>query len=201
VEEPPLADDEGPGWVVDGREPDNTKRSHDFALALSLPVLDRKLAFGVGGALSRTNHDRFETAWIGDADVGAATRPVEWATIGVSGRNLLPFAETDDLPLAVIAAVELDSEGLGVVAVEIEQRLAPDDGSRTLVRAGVGKDFSRFDARAGWRWDGPRSAHSLAIGLGIDNSQGSFDLGLEVPLGRALDVRSLVAIAGVRIRT
>jgi hypothetical protein len=194
VEEPEFSSEDLPGWVVVGETPTNVKRYHDIQLALAAPALNRKLSLGLGGNLSFTQHDRGGGGREGDLDVGAAYQPLPWLTIGASGQNLLPVEWGH--PLDVGLGVHLADEGIGELAVEVEQRFEAEPG--TAVRAGFMKPLGELELRSGWRRESD-AAMGVGWGLSWGNEQGAVDYAMEIPLGGKLTFGAIVHRVGIRI--
>jgi len=175
---PAYTDDDLPGWVVDGELPPNFKRYTEFQGAVSYPFLDRDFVIGVGGTVATYDNDRDGTGWTGNVDVGLAGRAGEFVTMGLVGRNLLPFDSPRDTPTGVLAGVRLGDPRIG--GIEVDGGAQFDGGITPDVRAGgeVVADIVRI--RAGWNMT---DQHAITGGLGFFNEAGGFSYGIRVPVG------------------
>ncbi len=201
VYEPPLTDDDIPGWYAEGTTPSNFKRYHDIHLGAAVPVLDRKLSFGINGAVSITEHDRQGQDILGNLDFGMGARPTPWLTIGVVGRNLIPIKDQPEFPMAVMAGVRADDEAIGAVALDVNVNVQNFEVPPVSVRFGLEKTIASVaDLRLGYHWEGPQDAHRLSAGLGAHNDKGSVDFGFDMPL-QNIELKALVLRLGIHIKT
>jgi hypothetical protein len=199
IHEPALTDDDLPGWFEDGETPSNVKRYHDIAVGVALPFWERRVSLGVGGVVSFTDHDRHDPSIVGNLDVGTAFAPLEWLTVGVVGRNLLPLGQRSELPLALLGGVRLAHEDIGAFAFELDERLGAVDSRRLSIRVGAEKSIRSLDLRAGWH-DENGEFSAITWGLGAHNEQGSFDYAMEVPLEGPFRFEALLFRLGICIR-
>lgn len=179
---PALSTAELPGWNVPGQEATNRKRYDDLALGLAFPFADRRLALGLGGAVSFYNHDRQGKGITGNATAGFAWRPDDRVTVGLTGRNLLPVNSPGRDP-ELLAGVWVGDEEIGALMLEGGARF--DRGAPLLLAAGGEVELgSAARARLGWRLDDGR--HRASLGFGFGTPDAGLDLALQAPID-ALD--------------
>lgn len=179
----PLFPGETPGWTVPGMAPSNQKRTDDFALALAVPLLDRKLSIGLNGALSLYNHDRLgKGAWF-NAGVGVAARPFDWLILGASARNVLPFDGLGDRPLQATGGLRLQDTSIGAVEVNVGWTDIEGREPWTLAVGAEKTLGSMAHLRAGFRQDGPLDRRDVTFGIGLGGGGGSLSWGIAVPIG------------------
>jgi len=201
VYEPELADADLPGWYDEGTTPSNFKRFHDIHLGMAVPLLQRKLSFGVNGGMSITEHDRQGQDIHGNFDFGIGAQPTPWLTIGVVGRNLIPLKEQRDYPMAVLTGLRASNDAIGAVALDVNVNVQDFSVPPVAVRLGLEKTFASVaDLRVGYHWEGPENAHRLAVGLGAHNDRGSVDFGADMPL-QDVQLKEVVLRLGVHIKT
>jgi hypothetical protein len=193
---PPITETELPGWWEPGVEIPNHKRLHDFAAGLAVPVLGRRLSFGLGANVSYFDHDREGTGWTLDGHAGIGARPIDPLVLGVAVRN---FAPTElDRPLSVRGGVRVQSGLLPAVEVDAEWRDSPALGMPLWLGAGVEVPIRQGRVRAGWNrdpylqdalHDGLQpglqeggGVHSISIGVGYEEGGAAIEYGLVLPL-------------------
>lgn len=188
---PPLTDVDLPGWGVAGEEITNVQQHHDITGAIAVPVLGRRLSFGVSVAASYTDHVRQGNAWRWDGHVGAGYRLSDALSFGVAGRNLLPTAGS--LPPELLAGARVRTE-----AFQAELDGGWQEGAPALLAAGVEKSLGATGrVRGGWRYEG--GVHALAFGLGFKGSGGAIEYGLSLPLDGKVRFASTTHVFSLRI--
>jgi hypothetical protein len=195
---PPLTDSQLPGWIVEGDTPTNRVRGHDLDLSLAMPLLERKIAFGVGGSFQYVKHERLGAVVDGDVDVGFMARPKEGVAFGLMGRDLLPLKSFDH-PARVGAGVWLGSDEIGGFALDASYRVAQGDGSPLDMAAGFERLIGGAAMFGGWHWDGRYEWHAASIGAGWHQEGTWLDLALEVPFAQPFDPRFATFRLGVRL--
>lgn len=175
--EPALRVEELPGWQVPGQGVTNRKRYHDVAVALGIPMADRRVSIGLGGALSFYDHDRQGKGVSGNLTAGMGFRPDEHVQIGLVGRNLLPV-ESPGRELELMGGLWVGS--LGVAGLSAEGGVQLDGASPLLLAAG-GEVWAGEGAaiRGGWRLED--AVHHGTLGFGVGPPLTSLDLALQVP--------------------
>ncbi|MEZ4321217.1 MAG: hypothetical protein R3F61_27325 [Myxococcota bacterium] len=179
---PPLTEEELPGWAVPGVELTNHKRTHDLGFALGAPFFENRFVVGLGGSLAFYNHERSGKGTTGNMSAGLAYRPDPHVAIGLSGRNLLPVrAGASDRPMELLGGLWLGENG--VAALSLEGGARPESSKPLLLASGIEVNASEAAAmRAGWRLqDG---VHNLALGAGGGTTDGSVDIGIVAPANR-----------------
>jgi hypothetical protein len=182
VDDPELAVEELPGWIPIGTPISNRRVFHDVTLAAAVPLLDRRISFGVNGTVSIFDHDRLGNGLTGNLDTGLGIRPVDFFTLGLAGRNLLPIAAQTDRPATLSYGLRLGTAELGGIEVNMDQILEDTDGAPWELAAGLEKAAEAVQVRGGWRYDGPESRHWLTLGLGAGSSSGSLGYSIALPL-------------------
>lgn len=198
LQNPPLTDSELPGWIVEGSTPTNHQRGHDADLSLAVPLVDRKLSFGIGASFQLLKRERLGSVPDGDVSVGFASRPTEAFAFGLSGQDLLPLKSTDH-PARVAAGLWLGSEDLGGFAVDGSYRVIDGDGSPLDMAAGFERKFGGAAVFGGWHWDGRYQWHAAALGVAWHQEATWLDLAVDVPFARPFDGRLAVFRLGVRL--
>lgn len=188
---PALSVDELPGWAPPGAEIPNMKRYHDITAALSIPVADRRLSFGVNGTLSIFQHDREGSGTSGNMDVGIGARPVDWLVLGAAGSSLLPQNTLGDRPPTVAGGVRVRDPELGHLEADVTWVSEVVADRLPLVLAGGGEVQIRTAfLAAGTRIDGPEERTDLTWGVGLGSPTGSFEYGMAIPLNLGEDTVS-----------
>lgn len=192
-----------PGWVPSDETPVNSRQIHDITFGLAAPFFDRKLSIGLNGTLSIFKGDYVGSGVTGNIDLGAATRPVEWVTVGFVARNLLPIADQADIPTALALGVRGGKEDMILAAVDAQVRTEQVVTSPWSVRAGLEGTIKFAKLRAGWDWDGDRGWHQISWGLGLgDIKIGSIDYAMQIPLtGSAFVFADVTHTVSLTIRT
>lgn len=198
LQNPPLTDSELPGWVVEGSSPTNNQRGHALDLSVAVPLLERKIAFGLGGSFQLLKHERLGSVPDGDLNVGFSARPSDGVAFGLSGRDLLPLSSFDH-PARVALGVWVGSEDLGGFDVDASYRLVEGDGSPLDMAAGFERQFGGAAVFSGWHWDGRYEWHAASLGMGWHQESTWLDLAVEVPFPRPFDARVAVFRLGVRL--
>lgn len=183
--EPPLTEDELPGWVVPGGDIPNHRTSHDLSIGAGVPFAQRRVSVGLGTTIGWYRHDRSGSGWRFDLDAGLGARPVEALTIGVSARNFLPMRD-EDRPAELLGGVRLDPTKS--FAVEADVTFLPQSTAALPVNvaAGVSGEVQVVALRAGWRRDGEGGVHSVAAGLALLGPGSALEYGVSVPVTGAI---------------
>lgn len=175
---PPFQEHELPGYSVAGQELTNKKRTHDFAAALAIPLLDHRFSFGLGGSFSYFNNDRQGKGVTGNVHLGLAFQPHEAVNVGLSARNLLPVVDPSlARPLEFLGGVYVGDRAIGGIAIEGGAR--PEFSQPLVLAAGAEVFPSKAAVRAGWRYES--GIHNLTVGTGGGTDEGRVDLALLVP--------------------
>lgn len=188
---PAISAEDLPGWVPSGDEVSNTRRDHLLAAGLSLPLLDRRVALGIGGGLSLYNNDLGGTGTVGDLDAGVAAVPVEGMSVGVSARDLVPFNHELDAPPSFVAGAEVAGK---IGAIAAEGGLSTGAAWAPIVRGGAELRAALLRVRAGGAMVG--SDTSFGWGLGVENDAGGLEYAMTVPIGGGPWTHSI----GLRLR-
>lgn len=175
--------DELPGWAPTGETLRNSKQTHDITVALSAPFVDRKVAIGLNGTLMIFDGQYVGKGVSGNLDVGFAARPIEFFSVGLVGKNLLPIKDQADIPSAIGLGVRGGKDDLIVGMVDFNTRLEQVTGSRFDVSAGIQGTIKKLvDLRGGYAWDGDIDRHAATWGLGLHSKVGSIDYGMHIPV-------------------
>ena len=212
--EPPFSNADLPAWVVSDVEPRNRKRFQDFAGAIAVPMLDRRLSVGIGGVLTQFDHDQQGSGSRFDMHAGLGIAAAEWLTLGASVRNFIPLA-SQDRPLQVLAGIHLQDEGnvafeanlgrawvapggLLVALGDIATRRV-EDPSPWTVAAGIDKTIGGAQLRAGGSWVGPSRRGFATLGIGtVDEGNGGIEYAVVVPVTGDVDLGSTIHQISVR---
>jgi hypothetical protein len=174
---PPLTEADLPGWQAEGQELTNIKQFHDLAGAIAVPILERKVSFGVAVSGTYYDQERQGSGWWWNGHLGAAYRPIEALTVGVVGRNLVPSTPAARDP-EVLGGVRAVAKGVLIAELDGGWRRGQAD---PLLAAGLEKSVGGQGAlRAGWRFEG--GEHAASFGLGWNDDSGSIEYGVVVPL-------------------
>ena len=178
-----------PGWIADGDEIENKRRSHDVALALAIPFGKRQVgegeeapplfSFGLEGDLRLLQHARLGDHLAIDPGVGFAWRPTLALVLAASGTGLVPGGDAGSLP-TVHGMVGAFDPKLGRVGVETA--FAVGEAVAWSLRVGAEKAFDEKGAfRVGWHREGDTERQAFSIGGGLTSTAGDVDLALELP--------------------
>lgn len=175
----PPTDEELPGWVpVDG-EITNVKWVHDFVGSVSVPMFDRRVGVGLTFAPRYHEEDLNGNGWTFDMHGGVGVRPIEWLTVGIATRNVLPWGPNyGDAEIG--GGVLVDADRLDV---QSDIRWRPEIDTVPLL--GAGAEFLASNVvlvRAGWRLDETQLSW-LSAGIGYGEQGAGIAYGLAVPLG------------------
>jgi len=193
---PELETSELPGWKIPGQEIENTKRFHEFTLALSVPLVRERVALGVNGAMSLYNHDRQGRGIEGSADVGLGLRPLRWLSIGLVGENLLPLE--NERTAGGQAGIRVFDETVGAIEVDGGYRHAENDGLGFGLGAEKNAGMSRL--RLGYEIDLPEMAQRASWGIGLVGEGGSFEYGMAIPVGGGEGLAGLVNQLSIHLK-
>ncbi|HMV66332.1 MAG TPA: hypothetical protein PKA64_05740 [Myxococcota bacterium] len=199
---PPFLPEELPPFAVTGEEPENKKQRHDIELSLSVPLLDRRLAFGLGGNLLIYNQTWNGKGVTGNLAAGVAARPIDELSLGIGFRDLLPIAEQPDRPATMNVGARGGVEDIVVASGELGYRLEKGEGSPLTGRLGVQGTIDFVQARAGWTWDGPLQTHLVTWGIGASADAGSIDYAMQIPVNQpGLRFADLIHTLTITLRT
>ncbi len=172
-----------PGWAPTGEALRNRKQTHDITVALSAPFVDRKVAVGLNGTLMIFDGEYVGKGVSGNVDVGFSARPIEFFSVGLVGKNLLPIKDQAEIPAAIGLGVRGGKDNLFVGMVDFNTRLEQVAGSRFDVSAGIqGTIKELVDLRGGYAWDGDINRHAVTWGLGLHSKVGGIDYGMRIPV-------------------
>lgn len=198
--DPPLTNNELPGWSLPGEELANRRRQDDFTLGLGVPLLGRRLSLGASVLFSRFNHDRDGKGSTADVHVGIGVRPVEWLTVGAGIRNLAPIPSPQDRPLSWVAGARLEATRAAIEGNvwSSTDPLAPSSWS--IAAGGEVSPTVGTRVRLGMFRDGPLQRTRLTAGFGLVSERGGgLDYALMVPVaGQELRPGTLVHQIAVR---
>lgn len=209
--EPTLA--ELPGWIADGDEIVNRRRTHEGVVTLAIPLGEGeddgppKFAIGLEGDFRLVQHDRLGDHLAVDPGFGLGFRPKPWLSITASGTGLVPGGAFGADPTAHVGLGVFDSK---VGRVGAEGAVAFGDTIAWTARFGAEKVFAEKAAvRLGWHREGATGRSALSVGGSVMATTGAFDLALEVPTGPRLDgetggawfARGFSVRVGVRLKT
>ncbi len=199
IADPPLTADDMPGWFAPGDPIANRKRSHEVSLALAVPVLDRKLSFGLGGAVIARNDDRGGQVITGTLDAGFAWRIDERWSVGLAGRNLIPTLAKVP-PAGVTAGLYFREEHVGAWALDIDWQATGDPRFPLSFRAGGEVRTSAVRTRLGYRFEGADLMSWIVPGLGVENDVGGIEYALSIPVSGSTRWRDLLHTISARAR-
>ena len=206
--DPPLLQNQLPGWSLPGEQLENRRREDDFTLAFGVPVLGRRLSFGTSVLFSRFNHDRDGSGSTADLHAGVGFRPFDGLTLGLGVRNFVPVESTQDRPLSWVAGARLESPadrdtGVRRVALEANLWSSTDPFAARALSIAAGAAVAPSDAlrvRAGVFRDGPLQRTRLTMGLGLATRRGGgLDYAMLLPIaGQPLKGNTLVHQIAIR---
>lgn len=179
--DPVLEDADLPGWTVPGAEITNRKRFHDFAGGLAVPVLDRRIGFGLGFVAGLYDHDRQGSGWTFDLHAGAGLRPVDWLVLGAAVRDFVGGQE-QDRPLSVVGGLRLEAPEAIAVETNATWTDAYTTGLPVTLAAGLELPVDAARFRMGWRRDADVGVHSVTAGLGWEREGAGIEYATRVPL-------------------
>lgn len=172
-----------PGWAPTDETLRNSKQTHDITIALAAPFMDRKLSVGLSGTLRIFNGEYVGKGVTGNMDVGFTARPVEFFSVGLVGKDVLPLADQSDTPSIVGLGVRGGKDNLFVAMADFNVRLEQVNRSRFDAAAGVqGTIKELIDIRGGYAWDGDLAHHAATWGLGLHSKMGGLDYGMQIPV-------------------
>jgi hypothetical protein len=192
---PPLSQDDMPGWVAEDENVENVRRTHDFTGAFSVPMAKRRLAVGMGFTVGIYDFDRHGSGWTFDAMAGVGVRATDWLTFGGSYRNFVPGPNAQDrvpdarvgarAEVATQFAVEAD-----LVMTVLDDRLPFGFGAGGELMLGAAR------IRAGYKLD-EEHVSNIAFGLGWDGDGAGLDFGFLSPVPR-LDFQEVIYQVSLR---
>lgn len=205
--EPAVTAADLPAWSISGEEIRNRKRYHDFAGAIAVALLDRRISLGVGGALSVYDNDQQGSGRSFDMSAGLGVAPIDALTLGVSIRNFLPHAR-QDRPAQILAGIRVEDPTSFAIEVNASRGWLPaptdlvavaglataaEDPSVWTFSGGIDKRFGGVRVRAGGTWQGESRLPFATFGIGSHQDDGlGFEYGLAVPLTSDLRFSSTV---------
>jgi hypothetical protein len=178
----PFLPSEVPGWAPADEELVNVFQRHDISFAVAVPVLDRRLSFGVNGTLSIREGEYVRTGVTGNLDLAVAARPIEEFTVAFVGSDLLPIVDQPDRPARVALGLRGGKDDLATGAVDVGFKAEEVATSPWWVAAGLEGAIKFARIRAGWDWDGERGTHRISWGLGLRAPMGSLSYAMQVPI-------------------
>ncbi len=184
-ESPPTVD-LLPGWVVPGEAVANVRREHNMALTVGTDAFDRRLSFGITGALSIYNHDLQGKGTTGNLDAGIGFDATHWLVLATTARNLLPIDNAGGMPLNTGVGAKVHGRKSSLLA---DGSWTPEDENPWSAGGGVQQNLGDYTkARLGFRYDGPQQRQDITAGLGLGNDAGGFDFGVAIPVDGREDV-------------
>ncbi|MEO0605642.1 MAG: hypothetical protein AAF211_29690 [Myxococcota bacterium] len=192
--QPPLQENQLPGWSLPGEQLANRRRENDFTLAFGVPLLDRRLSLGASVLYSQFNHDRDGRGSTADLHAGIGLRPLDWITLGFAVRNFVPVASSQDRDLSFVAGGRLESAR---VAVEANLWSSTDPLANAPLSIAVGGEVAPSPTtrvRVGVLREGPLGRTRLTAGFGLATKRGGgLDYALQLPVaGDELRLNTLV---------
>lgn len=192
---PPLETSDLPGYKLVGEDLSRVRRDHQVTVALGVPVLDRKLSFGVSGDLLLYHRDVGGSGTTGDMTLGVGTRPIEPLMLGVALRDLLPIDDGSDEPATLAGGVRVLKTGIGAIAGDLDWRLA--DGA---LGWGVGAqaDIVKLRARAGFQSVAGTGEERVTWGIGVETDAAALEYAMAIPVGDAPEGAGLIHTLSLR---
>lgn len=179
----PFATGDLPGWITQDEELLDRSQTHDITLGIAVPVLDRKLSFGINGTVSIWDNPFKGNGVTGNLDLGFAARPIEQLTIGLVGSSILPIDGQAGDPASIGFALRGGVEDMIVGTAQLEARVEDFDDGIFRVRAGLEGTAKLVHLRAGWDWSQITDQHRVSVGLGVFTSKiGTLDYGIQIPI-------------------
>lgn len=201
VTEPELFTDQLPGWTPVGVVPPNGQRNHDITAGIGVQLLERRLGFGLNGSVFIFDTDRFGSGVTGNMDLAAAGRPIEWITLGLVARNVLPIPDQKEYAGSLAGGLRVGLDRYVIGEVDVDWRYEDVRGSAVTVGAGLQGAISIARIRAGYRWVGDYQNHAVTWGIGIQTDVGGFEYAMEIPVGADTSPAALVSTFSVRVAT
>lgn len=178
----PFAVPELPGWAPTDETLINDQQTHDITFALAVPVLERRLSFGVNGTLSIFEGSYVNSGVTGNIDLGVMARPVEYFSVGFVARDVLPIERQFSTPVALALGVRGGKDEMFTASFDVQVRLEDVLDNAWTARGGVEGTIKFVQLRAGWDWDGDRGYHRIGWGLGLRSAVGSIDYAMQIPV-------------------
>ncbi len=176
--EPDPTNEELPGWVADGQEISNEKWVHDIVASVATPLFERRVGVGLSFAPAYHDEELNGTGWTFDMHAGIGVHPVEWLTLGVATRNVLPwgprYGDTEIGGGFLVDAARID--------LQSDLRWRPTIDRAPQIGAGAQYSVEQTKLRAGWRLDDAQRSW-VSAGIGFGEEGGSIAYGLAVPIG------------------
>ena len=201
VENPPLTDDELPGWTEPGVPPVNFRKTSIFSVGIGVATRNRVVSFGLGGSFGTVKHERLGQQLTGDIVVGMGLQPSDFVAIGLSVEGMLPVKGPAHIPFATLAGVRFAVPNGPSLALDAGWQFQDAYGLGLIVRAGAEAAIGVARPRLGFAYDGPRRTPSVTGGLGGENEAGALDFGVDVPFGTDFGVKRIRAVLTIRMRT
>lgn len=181
---PPLETADLPGWKLEDEVLSPFRRDHQLTAAIGMPLLDRRLSFGVSGDLLLYNRDIGGSGTSGNLNAGMGVRPVEPLVVAIGARNLVPLTGPADDALIVGGGVRLLDEEVGILAADVDWR--PGDGAIGW-GAGAQGNLAKVRARAGFQVVPGTGEQRVTWGLGAVIDGAAFEYAMAIPVGGDVD--------------
>lgn len=181
---PPFLQSELPGWNPIGDALLNKREDHDITFALAVPVLDRRLSFGVNGTLSVLQGRYIDQVITGNMDIGVSTMPIPQLSVGFVAKSFLPVKDQARTPGSVAFGLRGMLPDRFAATFEAEYRYEDVQRRPWVLRGGLEGIIREVVAiRGGWNWDGDRANHQLSWGLGlVKKDVGSLSYAMQIPV-------------------
>ncbi|MFT6162547.1 MAG: hypothetical protein ACJAZO_002173 [Myxococcota bacterium] len=198
---PPLTDDDLPGWTTPSVTPTNRRKTSIFHIAASVSAKDRLFSFGVSGTMGTVSHDRLGKQLTGDLSAGFGLRPSDNATFGLVAHGLLPIDSPEAIPVSTVLGARYGLNEGPSIALDVGWQFEDPNGLGLIMRVGAEGAVGMARPRLGFSYDGPERQTALTGGIGADNPAGAVDFGAEVPLGPDFSGKQIRAVLTLRLRT
>jgi len=201
ISNPPFLPEEIPAWGLVGEDPTNGKQYHDLSVGVAIHAFERKLTFGINGGLWIRNTERLGKGTTGNMDFGMAARPVEWLSIGVVGRNVLPVKEQVDRPAALLSGIRVGVEEYLVAEFDLNYRFEYAQQNPLDIHYGLQAGIKVVRLRVGHDWNGDINRHTVSWGIGAENKAGSFDYAMRIPAFQGMVFGDVQHVLSITLRT
>lgn len=165
----PLVVEELPGWGEVGQDLPRARRFDTFNLGVGVPLVEDRLAVGLGAGVVLIGHPILGRAITGNLTAGLAGRPTERWAVGLAGRNLLPvFFPTDPTASVVLGNRYAWTENRALsLDLEVPFAAVGQVSMPVIARAGAEWGDEQKVLGAGYRYVGPLQQHWLTLGVGM----------------------------------